>query len=236
MPALEIENLHVTYGQIKGTSGVSLDLEESDTLALIGSNGAGKSSTLRAIMGLAPYALGEIRCFGTSLKGKRPSDMVALGIGYAPEGRRVFTGLTVEENLRLGSYLRSRSEFATRVEQIFGYFPHLRERARQRAGTLSGGEQQMLAIGRALMSKPKVFLLDEPSLGLGPVVVETIGMIIREIQKAERITVVLAEQNANWALSVVSRAAILELGKIALQGTAAQVSADERVRSVYLGT
>jgi len=235
MRALEIENLHVTYGKINGTNGVSVHLDPGDGLALIGANGAGKSSTLRAVMGLAPYPTGEIRCFGKSLKGKRPSDMVALGIGYAPEGRRVFTGLTVEENLRLGSYLRRWSEFLKRVEQVYGYFPCLRERARQRAGTLSGGEQQMLSIGRALMSQPKVLLLDEPSLGLAPVIVETIGTIIAEIQKVEGITVVLAEQNANWALSVASRAAILELGKIALLGSAAQISADEHVRKVYLG-
>ena len=236
MRALEIENLHVTYGQIKGTSGVTLHLESGDSLALIGSNGAGKSSTLRAVMGLAPYRTGEVRCFGRSLKGKPPSDMVALGIGYAPEGRRVFIGLTVEENLRLGSYRRRWSEFLERVQQVYSYFPRLRERARQRAGTLSGGEQQILSIGRALMSRPKVLLLDEPSLGLAPVIVETIGTIIGEIQKAEGITVILAEQNASWALSVASRAAILELGKIALLGSAAQISADERVRNVYLGT
>src|SRR5690349_1204790 len=220
MPALALEGVGVRYGAIVGTAGVSLTLEEGETLALVGSNGAGKSSTLKAILGMVSYPEGTITLGGASLKGLKPSEIVRRGVGYSPEGRRVFPALTVLENLKVGAYTRRAAETGERVERVFGYFPRLEERAGQRAGSLSGGEQQMLAIGRALMSRPKIFLLDEPSLGLAPVIVERIGEIIREIQRTERLSVILAEQNAAWALSIARRAVILELGRVALAGPA----------------
>jgi len=235
MPLLALDRIEVRYGPIYGTHEVSLSLEQGETVALVGANGAGKSSTLKAIMGMAPVARGAITFEGESLLGKRPSDMVRRGIGYSPEGRRVFGQLTVRENLEVGGITVAKAAMAERMEQVFHYFPRLRERASQRAGSLSGGEQQMLAIGRALMSRPRVFLLDEPSLGLAPVIVERIGEIIAEIQKSEGLAVVLAEQNAVWALSIAGRAAILELGRVVAQGSAEQLQADPEVQRAYLG-
>ncbi|MCC7428928.1 MAG: ABC transporter ATP-binding protein [Alphaproteobacteria bacterium] len=235
MPLLAIDKLEVRYGPIYGTHEVSLTLEPGETVALVGSNGAGKSSTLKAIMGIAPVAKGAITLEGKSLLGLRPSDIVRQGIGYSPEGRRVFPYLSVRDNLEVGGFVTDKATVGARMEQVFGYFPRLRERATQRAGSLSGGEQQMLAIGRALMSRPRIFLLDEPSLGLAPVIVERIGEIIAEIQKTEQLAVILAEQNAVWALSIARRAAILELGRVVAEGSAETLRADPQVQRAYLG-
>ena len=235
MPKLSIEDLKVTYGPIVGTNGVALTLEAGETLALIGSNGAGKSSTLKAILGMATYSQGTITLDGADLKGLKPSQVVRRGVGYSPEGRRVFPQLSVLDNLKVGGISRDRAELPERIERICGYFPRLKERASQRAGSLSGGEQQMLAIGRALMSKPTLLMLDEPSLGLAPVLVERIGDILREIQAAEGLAVLLAEQNATWALSLASRGVILDVGRIRMTGDAAQLLDDPDVRKAYLG-
>ena len=235
MSLLAIDQLEVRYGPIYGTHSVSLTLDAGETVALVGSNGAGKSSTLKAIMGIAPVARGTITLDGKSLLGVRPADVVRRGLGYSPEGRRVFGQLSVRENLEVGGIITDKASMRQRMEQMFAYFPRLRERASQRAGSLSGGEQQMLAIGRALMSRPRVFLLDEPSLGLAPIIVERIGEIIAEVQKAEGLAVVLAEQNAVWALAIAHRAVILELGNIAVQGTAEAMRADPQVQRAFLG-
>lgn len=235
MPLLQVENIEVRYGQIRGTQDVSFSLEKGETLALVGSNGAGKSSTLKAILGMAALAKGDIRLDGQSLKGKKPSEIVRLGIGYSPEGRRVFPQMSVAENLKVGAFTRAAAETIERMDQIFGYFPRLKERATQRAGSMSGGEQQMLAIGRALMSYPRVFLLDEPSLGLAPVIVGRIGDLLHEIQAKEGLAVILAEQNANWALRVAQRAAIIELGHVTMTGAARDLAANPDVKRAYLG-
>jgi branched-chain amino acid transport system ATP-binding protein len=232
---LAIDDLQVRYGQVTGTNGLSLQVDEGETLALVGSNGAGKSSTMKAIMGLVPLAGGDVRWCGESLKGKKASDIVRMGIGYSPEGRRVFPQLSVYENLKVGAFSRRDGSFEARLEQIYGYFPRLNERSRQRASSLSGGEQQMLAIGRALMSFPKLFLLDEPSLGLAPIVVERIGEILLEVQKREGIAIILAEQNANWAMQIANRTVILELGIKTAEGTSAELMRDPKVQSAYLG-
>jgi branched-chain amino acid transport system ATP-binding protein len=235
MHALEIEKLNVRYGKVAGTRDLSLKLGAGHTLALIGANGAGKSSTLRAVMGLAPYESGKITSFGRRLTGIDPADVVGLGIAFSPEGRRVFSGLTVGENLRLGAYSRPSGEVRDRLEKIYDCFPRLRERTKQRAESLSGGEQQMLAIGRALMSSPAVLLLDEPSLGLAPIVVESIGDILAGIQKDEGLSVVLAEQNANWALEIASDVVVLELGTVVLEGRVDEVKKDDRVMRAFVG-
>ncbi|HEY5830677.1 MAG: ABC transporter ATP-binding protein [Hyphomicrobiaceae bacterium] len=235
MPKLVIENLKVTYGPIVGTDGVGLTLDAGETVALIGANGAGKSSTLKAILGMATYPQGTIVLDGHDLKGLRPSQVVRRGVGYSPEGRRVFPQLSVLDNLRVGGITRAKSELPGRIERIYGYFPRLKERADQRAGSLSGGEQQMLAIGRALMSKPTLLMLDEPSLGLAPVIVERIGEILAEVQASEGLAVLLAEQNATWALSLAKRAVILDVGRIRMTGDAAKLLDDPAVRKAYLG-
>ena len=235
MPLLNINDLQVRYGHIQGTQSVSMAIMPGETVALIGSNGAGKSSTLKAILGMVPYARGEIQWEGNSLKGRKPHEILRAGIGFSPEGRRVFTQLTVGENLRVGGYSRSAHEISARTEQMYRYFPRLKERHKQDAGSLSGGEQQMLAIGRALMSFPKLFLLDEPSLGLAPIIVERIGEILLEIQQTENLAIVLAEQNANWALSVAHRGVILEMGRNVDEGDAATLRDSPKIRSAYLG-
>jgi branched-chain amino acid transport system ATP-binding protein len=235
MPKLAIEDLRVTYGPIVGTDGVSLALEPGETVALIGANGAGKSSTLKAVLGMASYARGRITLNGADLKGLKASEVVRRGVGYSPEGRRVFAQLSVLDNLKVGGIARERAELPDRLARVYGYFPLLEERARQRAGNLSGGEQQMLAIGRALMSRPAVLMLDEPSLGLAPVIVERIGDILRDIQAREGLAVLLAEQNATWALSLASRAVILDRGRVKMTGAAAALLDDPDVRRAYLG-
>ncbi len=232
---LTVENLEVRYGRVLGTTAVNLNVNKGEMVALVGSNGAGKSSTLKAILGLVTIGAGRIAFDGQDLSGEPPSKIIRNGIGYSPEGRRVFTHLTVEENLRVGGFTRSAKDNEERMAQIHGYFPILLERRRQLAGNLSGGEQQMLAIGRALMSRPKLFLLDEPSLGLAPIVVERIGDILLEIQAKEGLAVILAEQNAYWALSVANRGVIMELGSTGIEGKAADLLEDPRIRSAYLG-
>jgi branched-chain amino acid transport system ATP-binding protein len=235
MPKLSIEDLKVTYGPIVGTYGVALTLEAGETVALIGANGAGKSSTLKAVLGMATYSQGTITLDGADLKGLKPSQVVRRGVGYSPEGRRVFPQLSVLDNLKVGGISRGAAELPDRLSRIYGYFPRLKERANQRAGSLSGGEQQMLAIGRALMSKPSLLMLDEPSLGLAPVLVERIGEILREIQAAEGLAVLLAEQNATWALSLANRGVILDVGRIRMTGNAAELLDNPDVRKAYLG-
>jgi branched-chain amino acid transport system ATP-binding protein len=235
MPKLSIEGLKVTYGPIVGTEGVAFSLEAGETLALIGSNGAGKSSTLKAVLGMVEYPQGRITLDGQELKGLKASQVMRRGIGYSPEGRRVFPQLSVLDNLLVGGISRPKAEAPARIEQIYGYFPRLKERAAQRAGSLSGGEQQMLAIGRALMSRPTVLMLDEPSLGLAPVIVERIGEILTEIQASEGLAVLLAEQNASWALSLARRAVILDLGRVKMTGEAKALLDDPSVRKAYLG-
>jgi branched-chain amino acid transport system ATP-binding protein len=235
MPKLSIEGLKVTYGPIIGTDGVSFTLDAGETVALIGSNGAGKSSTLKAILGMATYPQGRITLDGTDLKGLKPSQVMRRGVGFSPEGRRVFPQLSVSDNLQVGGISRPIAEVPERMERIYGYFPRLKERASQRAGSLSGGEQQMLAIGRALMSKPTLLMLDEPSLGLAPVIVERIGEVLTEIQASENLAVLLAEQNATWALSLARRGVILDLGRIRMTGEASALLDNPDVRRAYLG-
>jgi branched-chain amino acid transport system ATP-binding protein len=235
MSLLLVDKLDVRYGQIVGTVDLSFSLAEGEILALVGSNGAGKSSTLKAILGMATYREGQILWRGENLKGRKPSEIVRRGIGFSPEGRRVFAGLSVLENLNVGAYSQPADTLSERREQIFEYFPRLRERSSQRASSLSGGEQQMLAIGRALMSRPKLFLLDEPSLGLAPIIVERIGEILKTVQKREGLSVILAEQNANWALGLADRAVILQLGRKSTEGSSTELLRDPTVRNAYLG-
>jgi branched-chain amino acid transport system ATP-binding protein len=235
MSLLELRDLCVNYGRVAGTRGLNLTINEADTVALIGANGAGKSSALKAITGLVRGYGGDVLWRGRSIKGAPASDIVKLGIGFSPEGRRVFPSLSVQENLRMGAFARGHEHQDERRDQIFGYFPRLKERARQAAGSLSGGEQQMLAIGRALMSKPDLFLLDEPSLGLAPIVVERIGDILLEIQAREGLAFVLAEQNANWAMRVARRTTILELGEKVFDDASESLLEDPKVQTAFLG-
>ena len=234
MNMLTLNEVHAAYGHIRATHGISFVVGEGETVALIGSNGAGKSSTLKAIMGLASVAKGEIRLGDRSLRGLRAPDIVRLGIGFSPEGRRVFPQSTVHENLLAGGYTLGGRAMKSRLEWAYSHFPLLRERARQAAGSLSGGQQQMLAIARALMPKPKILLLDEPSLGLAPVMVQHIGDIVREIS-CEGISIILAEQNATWAMSLATNAVILELGRVVMQGPPSKLKNEPSIQRAYLG-
>jgi branched-chain amino acid transport system ATP-binding protein len=235
MPLLEVENLVARYGRITALEGISLTVEEGEIVTLIGANGAGKTTTLRAISGLVRAASGTIRFGGREIGKLSPSAIVRAGIGHAPEGRRVFPRMTVRENLELGAYTRrSRAEIASDFEQVLTVFPRLRERYEQKAGTMSGGEQQMLSMARALMSRPRLLLLDEPSLGLSPILVQTIFSVIREIN-ARGTTILLIEQNASQALAVASRGYVLEVGRVAQSGRASELAASEAVRAAYLG-
>lgn len=233
---LEMRDVFVQYGKAIALRGISLGVTEGEVVALIGSNGAGKTTTLRAISGLNLPTSGEIRFQGKTINGMPPHVIVQMGIAHVPEGRRVFGPMTVEENLELGAYLRKdRQGIGRDLEQIYESFPVLKNRSRQRAGSLSGGEQQMLAMARALMTSPKVLLLDEPSLGLSPLLVREVGRIISRINKLG-VTVILIEQNARMALRLAHRAYILELGSIILQGIARDLMKDEGVKKAYLGT
>lgn len=233
---LELSNLRVRYDKAEALKGVSLHVEEGEIVSLIGSNGAGKTTALRAISGLVPLAGGEIRFRDERIDRLAPHGIVQKGIAHVPEGRRVFGALTVQENLELGAYRRSdREGIARDFERMYASFPILRERRRQKAGSLSGGEQQMLAMARALMTSPRLLLLDEPSIGLAPLVVREIARIIREINR-QGVTVVLIEQNARMALKLAHRAYVLELGGILLEGPAEALARDEMVKRAYLGT
>lgn len=235
MGVLELHGIEVYYGAIKALKGVSLTVADGELVTLIGSNGAGKSTTLRAISSLLHPRSGQITYHGKRIDGLPPHQIVALGISHCPEGRRVFSGLTVEENLRMGAIQRKdRAAVGADVERIYGLFPRLKERRQQLAGTLSGGEQQMLAISRALMSKPKLLLLDEPSLGLAPLVVEMIFATIRQL-KAEKTTILLVEQNARLALEIADRAYVLETGRVTLAGAADELRHNPDVERTYLG-
>jgi branched-chain amino acid transport system ATP-binding protein len=232
---LEISGLRAAYGPIEALRGIDLDVRSGELVCLLGANGAGKSTTLRAISGLLRPAGGRIVFDGQSIGGREPSAILEAGIAHCPEGRRVFPYLTVEENLRMGAYVRrDRDGVAADLERVCAHFPVLAERRRQAAGTLSGGEQQMLAIGRALMARPRLILFDEPSLGLAPTVVETTFAIIADIRR-QGTTVLMVEQNAYLALQMADRGYVLETGRIVLAGAARDLLADDHVRRAYLG-
>jgi branched-chain amino acid transport system ATP-binding protein len=232
---LEIDNVHVHYHKVAALKGIDMAVPEGGIVTIIGANGAGKSTTLRSISGLVRLSEGEIRFAGKRIDGLPPEKIVALGIAHVPEGRRVFPNLTVEENLRTGAFLRSDKVGIDKdLEEVFLHFPRLKERRKQWARSLSGGEQQMLAIGRALMSRPKMLVLDEPTMGLSPVLVQEIARIIRDIV-TRGVPVVLVEQNAELALKLARFAYVLETGRIALQGSAQELHDNEHVRRAYLG-
>ncbi|HXF35235.1 MAG TPA: ABC transporter ATP-binding protein [Candidatus Acidoferrales bacterium] len=235
MALLEIDAVEARYGRIRALTGITLRVDEGEIVTLIGANGAGKTTTLRTVSGLLRPSAGAIRFAGRDISAEAPDAVVRLGIGHSPEGRRVFARMTVGENLQLGAYTRRASrEVAEDLERVLAIFPRLRERLAQKAGTLSGGEQQMLAIGRALMSRPRLLLLDEPSLGLSPILVQTIFEVIREIN-ARGTTVLLVEQNARQALAVASRGYCLDLGSIVYADSAANLLASPEVQAAYLG-
>ncbi|KMY55353.1 MULTISPECIES: ABC transporter ATP-binding protein [Bacillaceae] len=232
---LKVNEINVNYGNIRALKGVSLDVNEGEIVTLIGANGAGKSTLLKTLSGLLKPKEGTIEYLGKSIAGKPAQTIVKAGISHVPEGRRVFANMTVEENLELGAYLRNdsagiRQDFA----KVYELFPRLEERKKQLSGTLSGGEQQMLAMGRALMARPKLLLLDEPSMGLAPLLVQTIFRIIEEINR-DGTTILLVEQNAHMALSIANRAYVVETGKIVISGTAEELQASEEVKMAYLG-
>ena len=230
---LKINELKVNYGGIEAVKGISLEVPEGSIVTLIGANGAGKSTTLRAIAGLVKPSSGRIRLQAEDLTALSPDRIVSKGITLVPEGRRVFPDLTVLENIKIGAYLR-KDDLSEDIRWIYDLFPRLKERSWQAAGTLSGGEQQMLAVARALMSRPKLIMMDEPSLGLAPLIVKGIFDIIKEINK-QGVTILLVEQNANMALQAADHAYVLETGTITMTGTGAELLADERVKEAYLG-
>ncbi len=232
---LEVRGLHAYYGQSEALHGTDFALDEGGIVTLLGANGAGKTTTLRALCGMV-RTTGEIRFDGKSITGRATEEIVRLGIAHVPEGRGTFVRLTVEENLQLGAMTRrDHAAIAHDIEQIYGYFPRLRERRRQQAGTLSGGEQQMLAVGRALMLRPRLMLLDEPSFGLAPLIVAELFEILRRLNRETRVGMLLVEQNANLALELAEHAYLLETGRVVLDGPAAVIGADEGVRRAYLG-
>ncbi|MBE3598904.1 MAG: ABC transporter ATP-binding protein [Limnochordaceae bacterium] len=233
---LELEEVHVFYGRVHALSGLTLHVREGEIVALLGANGAGKSTTLRAISGLVRPASGQVRLDGRPISGLPADAIVSRGVAHVPEGRRVFATLTVEENLRLGAFLRRRDQagVARSLEWVYSLFPRLAERRRQLAGTLSGGEQQMLAIGRALMAGPRILLLDEPSLGLAPLLVRSIFATLRAIHR-QGVAILLVEQNARAALRLAGRAYVLETGHLFAAGESGALAADPRIREAYLG-
>lgn len=235
MALLEVRDLNVSYGAIRALHGVSFSVEEGEVVTLIGANGAGKSTTLRTISGLLPVTSGDIIYDGDVITGAEASRIVSRGIIHVPEGRRIFSPLTVRENLEMGAFTRTdKAEIEETMEYVFHLFPRLKERLEQTGGTLSGGEQQMLAVGRALMAKPRLLLMDEPSMGLAPILVEEIFDIIGEISQ-EGVTILLVEQNASMALSVADRGYVLETGTIELSGSAQDLAENPQVRAAYLG-
>ena len=235
MPALlEVADLTASYGQTKVLHGISFTVDEGAVTTLLGANGAGKTTTLRAICNMV-RTTGEVRLAGERIEGKATEDIVRRKVGHVPDGRGTFMELTVEENMKLGAYTRGRSGVAEDFERMFVYFPRLKERYRQQAGTLSGGEQQMLAIARALVLRPRLLLLDEPSVGLAPLIVRDIFDILRRINREERVSMLVVEQNASMALNLASHAYLLETGRIVMSGPAKEIQNDEAIRRSYLG-
>jgi branched-chain amino acid transport system ATP-binding protein len=234
MALLEVQDIQTYYGNIQALKGISLEVNEGEIVTLIGSNGAGKSTTLRSISGLNPPRRGTIRFDGQEINLMPPQEIVRLGVLQSPEGRHCFQRMSVRENLELGAYLRRDNEIQEDLDRVFELFPRLQERERQKAGTMSGGEQQMLAIGRALMGRPKLLLLDEPSMGIAPILVERIYQTIAEINK-QGTTILLVEQNANYALGVSHRGYVLETGKVALTDASAILRENPEVQKAYLG-
>lgn len=233
---LELEDVRIAYGKVEAVKGISLHVLEGEIVALVGSNGAGKSTTLRAVSGLLKAKSGRLSFRSNDLRRLKAHDIVRLGISHVPEGRRLFPLLTVQENLRLGAYLRcAETTFERAIDRVFERFPRLRERRRQLAGTLSGGEQQMLSIGRALISGPTLLMLDEPSFGLAPLIIQEIAKIVQEINRDEGVTVLLVEQNASMAFTVSNRAYVMENGAIVLSGESLEVADNPHVLEAYLG-
>jgi branched-chain amino acid transport system ATP-binding protein len=234
-PVLQVEGIHTYYGAIEALKGITLEVHEGEIVTLIGSNGAGKTTTLRSISGIVPPRTGRILFRGEEIQGLAGHQVASIGIAHSPEGRRIFPRMTVLENLEMGAFTRKDTKsIRDDVERVYSLFPRLRERAKQKGGTMSGGEQQMLAMGRALMAHPKLLLLDEPSLGLAPVIVDKIYEIIREINE-QGTTILLVEQNANYALDVSARGYVLETGSVALADNSDALRNDERVQAAYLG-
>lgn len=236
MSLLELNEIHSYYGHIHALKGISLRVEDGEIVTLIGGNGAGKSTTLRTISGLVRAKQGDIHLKGQDITHMAPHDIVAIGVGHVPEGRGIFPRLTVRENLEMGAFtISSPAEVNQRMEAVFELFPRLKERVNQKGGTLSGGEQQMLATARGLMLKPKILLMDEPSMGLAPVLVELIFNVIRELNQKDGTTILLVEQNALMALKYAARAYVLETGRIVLSGTAKEIAQNPDVKKAYLG-
>ncbi len=232
---LEVRGLKVAYGGIQAVKGVDFEVREGELVSLIGSNGAGKTTTMKAITGSLPFVDGDIRYLGQSIRGKGAWDLVRQGLAMVPEGRGVFARMSITENLQMGAHIRNdKPEIAKDMEKVFTTFPRLRERKDQLAGTLSGGEQQMLAMGRALMSRPKVLLMDEPSMGLSPLMVDKIFDVVKEVYE-QGVTILLVEQNASRALQIANRAYVMESGLITMSGDAKQLLTDPKVRAAYLG-
>jgi len=232
---LKVTGLKVSYGGIQAVKGIDFEVREGELVSLIGSNGAGKTTTMKAITGILPINAGDIEYRGQSIRGQGPWDLVKQGLAMVPEGRGVFTRMSILENLQMGAYVREdAAAIEDDIDKVFGIFPRLQERAKQLAGTLSGGEQQMLAMGRALMSRPQVLLMDEPSMGLSPLMVEKIFEVVRDVS-AQGLTVLLVEQNASRALSIADRGYVMDSGLITMAGDAQQLLKDPRVRAAYLG-
>lgn len=232
---LKVENLAVSYGQIQALKGISFQIRPGEIVTLIGSNGAGKTTTLKALSGLLKIGSGRVLLEDRDLNKIPAHEIARLGLVHVPEGRGIFAPLTVKENLEMGGYLKKKPEIERGIEEVFAIFPRLKERHKQKAGTLSGGEQQMLAIGRALISEPRVLLLDEPSLGLAPVIVQSIFAVIQKLNHEKRLPILLVEQNARMALSISHRGYILETGKIIREDSAARLIHDDEVKKAYLG-
>ncbi len=232
---LKVKDLKVAYGGIQAVKGVNFEVREGELVSLIGSNGAGKTTTMKAITGSLPINDGDIEYMGKSIRGQGPWDLVQQGLAMVPEGRGIFTRMTILENLQMGAYIRNdRAEIQADIDKVFGIFPRLKERRDQLAGTLSGGEQQMLAMGRALISRPKVLLLDEPSMGLSPIMVDKIFEVVREVY-AQGVTVLLVEQNASRALAIADRGYVMDSGLITMTGEGKTMLSDPKVRAAYLG-
>ncbi len=232
---LKVTDLHVSYGAIHAIHGISLEVNEGEIVSLIGANGAGKTTTLHTISGLKKATSGEVSLDGHNLLTTDPAKIITLGMAHVPEGRRIFSQMTVQENLEMGAFIvNDKAQIAEDVENVYRHFPRLKERYKQAGGTLSGGEQQMLAIGRAMMSRPRIMLMDEPSMGLSPLLVKEIFKIIEELNRGG-MTILLVEQNAKMALGIANRAYVLETGKVVMSGDAKEMLADDKVRKAYLG-